>query len=100
MALDFRGGLPGTGREGERMKITKIETIQVKEFFHVLWVQVYTDEGQVGLGETWYLPRAVASVIHDVYSAHLIGRNPMDREALWNVMYGIAEGAAHAAGAT
>jgi L-alanine-DL-glutamate epimerase-like enolase superfamily enzyme len=78
------------------MKITKIETIQVKEFFHVLWVHVYTDEGQVGLGETWYLPRAVASVIHDVYAPHLIGRNPLDREALWNVMFGIAEGFGYA----
>jgi L-alanine-DL-glutamate epimerase-like enolase superfamily enzyme len=78
------------------MKITKIETVQVKEFFHVLWVHVYTDEGQVGLGETWYLPRAVASVIHDVYSPHLIGRNALDREALWNVMYGITEGFGYA----
>jgi len=78
------------------MKITKIETVRIEEFFHVLWVRVHTDEGQIGLGETWYLPRAVGSVIHDVYSPHLIGRNPLDREALWDLMYGIAEGFGYA----
>lgn len=78
------------------MKITKIETIRIDEFFHVLWVRVHTDEGQIGLGETWYLPRAVSAVIHDVYSPHLIGRNPLDRESLWDLMYGIAEGFGYA----
>ena len=78
------------------MKITKIETIRVKEFFHVLWVQVYTDAGHLGLGETWYLPRAVSAVIHDIYSPHLIGQNPLDRERLWEKMYGMAEGFGYA----
>ncbi|MBI4220504.1 MAG: hypothetical protein HY682_10195 [Chloroflexi bacterium] len=73
------------------MKITSIETIRIQEFHHVLWVQVHTDAGYAGLGETWYLPRAVAAVIHDVYAPYLIGKNPMDRERLWDLMYGIAE---------
>ena len=78
------------------MKITKIETIAVDEFFHVLWVRVHTDAGHIGLGETWYLPRAVSAVIHDVYSPHLIGQNPLDRERLWSKMFGIAEGFGYA----
>ncbi|MBI4306549.1 MAG: mandelate racemase/muconate lactonizing enzyme family protein, partial [Chloroflexi bacterium] len=73
------------------MKITSLETIRVQEFHHVLWVQVHTDAGYTGLGETWYLPRAVAAVIHDVYAPYLIGKNPMNRERLWDLMYGIAE---------
>ena len=68
------------------MKITKVETIQIEEFFHVLWVQIHTDNGMTGLGETWYLPRAVASVIHEAYAPMLVGRDPMDREALWAEM--------------
>ena len=78
------------------MKITKVETIRVKEFFHVLWVQIHTDNGLVGLGETWYLPRAVASVIHEAFAPMLVGRDPRDREDLWQRMYGLAEGFGYA----
>ena len=78
------------------MKITRIETITVKEFFHVCWVRIHTDAGHIGLGETWYIPRAVEAVIHDVYSPHLIGQNPIDRERLWAKMFGIAEGFGYA----
>ena len=34
------------------MKITAIETIRSAEFPNILWVEVHTDEGIVGLGET------------------------------------------------
>ena len=33
------------------MKITAVETINLAEFPNVLWVQIHTDEGIVGLGE-------------------------------------------------
>ena len=39
------------------MKITAVETIRLGEFPNLLWVQVHTDEGVSGLGET-YLRRA------------------------------------------
>lgn len=35
------------------MKITKIETIQIPEHRYILWVRIHTDEGLVGLGETY-----------------------------------------------
>ena len=35
------------------MKITAVETILVEEFPNLTWVQVHTDEGLVGLGETF-----------------------------------------------
>ena len=35
------------------MKVTAVETIRLGEFPNVLWVQVHTDEGLVGLGETF-----------------------------------------------
>jgi L-alanine-DL-glutamate epimerase-like enolase superfamily enzyme len=55
-----------------------------------LWVRVHTDGGLVGLGETYYLPRAVASVIHDVYAPLLIGRDPRDIENHWQNMFALA----------
>jgi L-alanine-DL-glutamate epimerase-like enolase superfamily enzyme len=73
------------------MKITKIETIRVKEFPHVIWVQIHSDEGQVGLGETWYAARVVEAAVHDVYAPVLIGRDPMDIEAHWRMMFKIAD---------
>ena len=37
------------------MKITAIETIRLEEFANLLWLRVHTDEGLVGLGETFFL---------------------------------------------
>jgi L-alanine-DL-glutamate epimerase-like enolase superfamily enzyme len=72
------------------MKITKIETIRVKEFGAVVWVQVHTDEGLVGLGETWFGARGVSALIHDVFSPMLIGRSPLDIELHWKNMFRMA----------
>ena len=35
------------------MKITTVETIRVKEFENLLWLHVHTDDGLIGLGETF-----------------------------------------------
>ncbi len=36
------------------MKITALETIRIAERPNLLWLQVHTDEGLVGLGETFF----------------------------------------------
>ena len=41
------------------MKITAVETIRLGEFPNLLWVHIHTDEGLIGLGETFFGPRAV-----------------------------------------
>ncbi len=46
------------------MKITAIETINLEEFPNVLWVHLHTDEGIVGLGETFYAVEPVIAHIH------------------------------------
>lgn len=60
------------------MKITAIETIQLAEFPNLLWVQLHTDEGLVGLGETFYAIGAVATYIHEVLAPQLMGKNPLE----------------------
>jgi len=72
------------------MKITKIETINVGEWPEVTWVQVHTDAGFVGLGETWYGARSVVGAIHELFSPLLIGRNPLDIERHWRDMFDMA----------
>lgn len=69
------------------MKITKLETIRVKEFPNVIWVQVHTDGGIVGLGETWYAASTVQSAVHDHFGPLLIGRDAQDIEGLWQTMF-------------
>jgi L-alanine-DL-glutamate epimerase-like enolase superfamily enzyme len=87
------------------MKITKIETIwfeplpakawekespQSRQAFpNNLWVRIHTDEGLKGVGETYYLPRAVSAIIHDVLAPLLIGRNPLDIDNHWNNMFSL-----------
>lgn len=59
------------------MKITAVETVRIKEFSNILWVQVHTDEGIVGLGETFFMPETVEAYIHEVAAPKLIGRDPL-----------------------
>ena len=73
------------------MKISKIETIRVKEMPRVLWVRIHTDAGIVGLGETWYGARAVSVIVHDIFSPFLIGRDPLDIEKHWHRMFRISD---------
>jgi L-alanine-DL-glutamate epimerase-like enolase superfamily enzyme len=56
---------------------------------HSLWVRIYNDDGLVGLGETYFLPSAVSTVIHEYFAPLLIGRNPMDIENNWNNMFAL-----------
>lgn len=74
------------------MKITKIETIRVKEYPGIIWVQVYTDKkGVVGLGETWYAASTVQAAIHDHFGPLLIGRDPRAIERHWTDMFALSD---------
>ena len=65
------------------MIITGIETIWIESIPNNLWVRLHTDEGLIGLGETYYMPRAVSAIIHDSYAPLLIGREAFDIENHW-----------------
>ncbi len=62
------------------MKITSLETVYVDEFPNLTWVQVHTDEGLTGLGETFFGAGAVEAHIHDFIAPYLLGQNPLDIE--------------------
>ena len=59
------------------MKIDAIETLRLEEFPNLLWVQVKTDDGIVGLGETFFGARAVESYIHETVAPYLLGKDPL-----------------------
>lgn len=64
------------------MKITKIETIRLRSRATVLWVRVHTDQGIVGLGESWFGCAAIEADIHERIAPALIGQDARRIEAL------------------
>jgi galactonate dehydratase len=63
------------------LKITAVETVTLGEFPNILWVQVHTDEGLVGLGETFYAVAPVAAHIHETCAPYLLGKDPLRIDA-------------------
>jgi L-alanine-DL-glutamate epimerase-like enolase superfamily enzyme len=63
------------------MKIAAVETIRVKEFENLLWLNVHTDEGLTGLGETFFLPGTVETYIHEYLAPRALGRDPLAIDA-------------------
>jgi L-alanine-DL-glutamate epimerase-like enolase superfamily enzyme len=63
-------------------KITGIRTIRIAERPNLIWVQVATDEGLVGLGETFRGTAAVEAVLHDQVAPWLLGRDSRRIEAV------------------
>ena len=59
------------------MKIAKLETLRIEEFPNLLWLSVHSDEGIVGLGETFLMPRTVEAYLHEVAAPKVLGRDPL-----------------------
>jgi galactonate dehydratase len=59
--------------------------------WHPVLLKLKTDEGIIGLGEAGLAygvgARGAAGMIHDLVEAFVIGRDPLDREALWNDLH-------------
>ncbi|PWL16526.1 dehydratase [Falsochrobactrum shanghaiense] len=70
------------------MKITAIETVRIEERPNLLWVQVHTDEGLVGLGETFFMSKTVEAYIHEYIAPRVIGRDPLQIDLLANELVG------------
>jgi L-alanine-DL-glutamate epimerase-like enolase superfamily enzyme len=59
------------------VKITSIETLRAEEFPNLLWVQIHTDEGLIGLGETFYGPDSAEGHVHGIIAPYLLGQDPL-----------------------
>lgn len=64
------------------MKITALETIRIAERPNILWVEVETDEGLVGLGETFFMAETVEAYVHEHLAPTVIGRDPLQIDLL------------------
>ena len=63
------------------MKITQLQTLRLGEFPNLVWVVLHTDEGLVGLGETFMGAAAVEAYLHEWAAPQLLGKNPLHIEA-------------------
>lgn len=77
------------------MKITSIDTIYLPRGINVhcgpiqwLWVRIHTDEGLVGLGETYPSPESEGAAIRRLAPV-LLGRNPLQIDRLWADMFAV-----------
>lgn len=70
------------------MKIVALETLRLREFANLLWVRLHTDEGIVGLGETFFGPGAVEAYLHEQAAPKLLGKDPMAIDALGAALQG------------
>lgn len=70
------------------MKVTKVETIWLEEFSNVIWIQIHTDEGLIGLGETFFGARAVEAYIHETIAPYLLGKDPLQIDLHARNLYG------------
>lgn len=76
------------------MKITAIETVHLARGITVhagpvqwLWVRIHTDEGVVGLGETYPDPLSEKAVVLNRLAPVLLGRDPSQIDRLWADMF-------------
>lgn len=79
-----------------KVRITEIRTIRLGAHPNLLWVEVDTADGLTGLGETFYLPGAVESVIHDFVAPMVLGRSALDRQRHWELLFSAANFFGHA----
>jgi galactonate dehydratase len=68
------------------MRITAIETIHVGAYPNITFVEVHTNEGLIGLGETFRTPRTVAAQIHETVAPYLLGKDPLTIDAHSSVL--------------
>ena len=64
------------------MKISRLETVRVAAFPNLCFVRVHTDEGIVGLGETFFGAAEVESYLHSTAAPRLLGSDPLAVERL------------------
>ena len=76
------------------MRITAVETLALNRAITVhagpiswLWVRVHTDEGLVGLGETYPAAATAATAVHESLAPVVLGEDARDITRIWQRMF-------------
>lgn len=62
-------------------KVTRLRTIRIAERPNLIWVEIETEEGLTGLGESFRGAQAVEAVIHEQVAPYLLGKDSRRIEA-------------------
>jgi len=78
-----------TGDIGLANRLERAETVRQGGYRQTVLVKVTTDQGVVGWGESHAVmtPRAVATIISDLFKPVLVGKDARQIEAIWEKMY-------------
>jgi L-alanine-DL-glutamate epimerase-like enolase superfamily enzyme len=63
-------------------RITRLRTIRITERPNLIWLEIETEEGLTGLGESFRGAQAVEAVIHEQVAPFLLGRDSRRIEAV------------------
>ncbi|SAI59807.1 racemase [Bordetella ansorpii] len=63
-------------------RITKLRTVRIAERPNLIWIEIETEDGLTGLGETFRGAHAVEAVIHDQIAAQILGQDARHIEAI------------------
>jgi L-alanine-DL-glutamate epimerase-like enolase superfamily enzyme len=66
------------------VKITGVETVCIDALPNLTYVRIHTDEGLIGLGETFFGAQAVTAWIHETAAGYLLGKDPLQIERHWH----------------
>jgi L-alanine-DL-glutamate epimerase-like enolase superfamily enzyme len=64
------------------LKITEIYTFNHNNFPNLIHVEVKTDEGISGIGESYYFGNSIAAFIHEYLAPSIVGEDPLNHEAI------------------
>ena len=70
------------------MRVVQVDTLRLGEFPNILFVLVRTDEGLVGLGETFFGAQAVEAYVHETAAPYLLGKDPLRIDQHAGQLYG------------
>lgn len=70
------------------MKITGLKTLRLAEFPNLLWVEIETDRGLTGLGETFFGAAAVEAYLHETVAPLILGTDPSRIDHIARMLYG------------
>jgi galactonate dehydratase len=68
-------------------RITRLTTFEVEELPNVVWVEVETDDGVTGLGETFLHGEAVAAYLHTTVAPYLLGASALEVNKHWLALF-------------
>ena len=69
------------------MKVVGIETIRLDDFPAIMFLQIHTDEGVIGLGENCVGVETVESFIHETVAPRLLGKDPLQITAIHETLH-------------